>query len=160
MKLEFGHKCKDIVSGKEGILVGRVGCITGCDLVMLRVDDDEKSFNLPTVIYVDEGIRPELQESCQHNEFDDLEEALYDYGVEVKDTLTEFVGKIINKAISITGDISYAITPKYSKDSRDNNASWYDESRLEVIEEKVAEIKVNEKRTGGIAKPNGMGSCR
>lgn len=147
-KLEFGYKCKDIVTGFEGILKSRGMFITGCDRVELVKDSEEKWFDAPVVKILDDGVYNDLLETgC--NKFDDLNESLYDYGVLARDKITGYEGKIIAKSISITGDISYGLSPKFEKESRSNDAIWWDEGRLEIIDIKKDEIKTNEKRTGG-----------
>ncbi|OHD25261.1 MAG: hypothetical protein A2Y34_03905 [Spirochaetes bacterium GWC1_27_15] len=151
-KLEFGYKCKDIVTGFEGILKSRGMFITGCDRVELVKDSEEKWFDAPVVKILDDGVYNDLLEAgC--NKFDDLNESLYDYGVLARDKITGYEGKIIAKSISITGDISYGLSPKFAKESKNNDATWFDESRLEVVDDKKDEIKTNERRTGG-AVPN------
>lgn len=153
-KLEFGYNCKDIVTGVEGVLKTRATFITGCDRVELIVKDGEgKWFDIPTIKVLDEGVSKDLQETEQCNMFDDVDEALYEFGVLAKDKITGFEGKIIGKSISISGDISYALSPKFIQESRNNDATWIDEGRIEIIDTKKDEIKINEKRIGG-AVPN------
>lgn len=153
-KLEFGYNCKDIVTGIEGILKTRAVFITGCDRVELVVKDGEGQwFDVPTIKTLDEGVFEDLQETGQCNMYDDINEALYKFGVLAKDKITCFEGKIIGKSISISGDISYGLSPRFAKESQNNDATWFDESRIEIIDAKKDEIKTNEKRVGG-AVPN------
>jgi len=160
-KLEFGYKCKDIITGFEGIITGKMIHITGCDRLGITNDKDEqKFFNEPTVRFIDEGIHKELYESVGCNEINDVYDAKFGFGVKAKDKINGYIGTIIVKWIGVTGDISYAITPEFNPLNRSNDAEWVDEGRIEVIESKKPDIKVNEKRTGGIAKPSGMGICR
>lgn len=150
-KLEFGYKCKDIVTGFEGILKTRGVFITGCDRVELINGNKEENklwIDVPVIKIVGQGIYEELKDT-ENNKYDDIEEALYDFGILVKDKITGFEGTIIGKSISISGDISYGITPKFEKNSKNNDAIWYDEGRIEVIENKKEEINNNTKRTGG-----------
>jgi hypothetical protein len=153
--LEFGYKCKDIITGYEGILKTRASFITGCDRVeLVKIDETEgKWFDAPTVKILDEGIYKELQEMEQCNTYDDIEEALYEFGVLAKDIITDYEGKIITKSIGISGDISYGLSPKYAKESNNNDGVMFDEGRIKVIDDKKDEIKTSEKRTGG-AVPN------
>jgi hypothetical protein len=102
---------------------------------------------------LDEGVSKDLQETNQCNKYDDIDEALYEFGILAKDIITGYEGKIIAKSISISGDISYGLSPKFAKENRNNDATWFDEGRIEVIDTKKDEIKTNEKRTGG-AVPN------
>jgi len=147
-KLEFGYKCKDIVTGFEGILKSRGVFITGCDRVELVNASEEKWFDIPTLKIIDDGVYHDLQESGCNN-YDDINESLYDFGILAKDKITEYEGKIIAKSISITGDISYGLSPKFAKENSNNDGTWFDEGRLEIVSDKKDEIKVNEKRTGG-----------
>lgn len=148
-KLEFGYKCKDIVTGFEGILKTRGIFITGCDRVELVKDSEEKWFDIPVTKIIDKGVYEDLQQTNQCNNYDDINEALYDFGVLAKDKITGYEGKIMAKSIGISGDIGYGLSPKFEKESRNNEAIWFDESRLEIIDAKKDEIVVNEKRTGG-----------
>jgi hypothetical protein len=153
-KLEFGYKCKDIITGMEGILKTRAIFITGCDRIELSVTDGEcKWCDIPTIKVLDEGVSKDLQETGQCNMYDDINEALYEFGVLAKDIITGYEGKIVAKSIGISGDISYGLSPEYKRDVRDNEAVWFDEGRIEVIDVKKDEININTKRTGG-AVPN------
>lgn len=152
-KFEFGQKVKSLLNGKEGILVARQIHITGCDTLSIQPTEGEEFQvydNLVSII--DDGIIVELTENgSEFNSFNDIENALYDFGLECKDSLTGFTGKIMQKNIGISGDIAYALTPRHDSKAKDNNACWYDEGRIEVIEEvKKAEVKNTSKRTGGL----------
>jgi len=155
--LEFGYKCKDIITGFEGILKTRASFITGCDRVeLVKTDENEtdgKWFDALTVKVLDEGIYKELQEIEECNMYNDIEEALYEFGVFAKDVITDYEGKIITKSIGITGDISYGLSPKYAKESHNNDGVMFDEGRLIIIDDKKDEVKISERRTGGVT-PN------
>lgn len=157
--LEFGCKYKSLVVNFEGILMSRVSFITGCDRVAL-VDEkgEDKIFDVNLIRKIDNGIYEELNDTSIYNRYEDLDNALYDFGLLAKDKITEYEGRIVCKQISATGDIAYGLSPKYSPKSRDNEASWFDESRIEILEKKEIkeeedkkEIKKPEGRVGGIA---------
>lgn len=153
-KLEFGYECKDIITGMEGILKSRAIFITGCDKIEIALKDGEcKWFDEPTIKVLSEGIYNDLKETGKCNLYDDIQESLYDFGVLAKDIITGYEGKIVAKSISISGDISYGLSPKYAKESQNNDATWFDEGRIEIVNLEVDEIKTNTKRTGG-AVPN------
>lgn len=149
-KLQFGYKCKDIITGFEGILKTRGMFITGCDRIEL-VNKDGKAewFDVPTTKILDSGVFEELQATNQCNMYDDIDEALYDFGVLAKDKITDFQGIIIAKSISISGDISYGLSPKFDKNSKENESIWFDEGRIEIVDNKKEEINTSSKRTGG-----------
>jgi len=160
-KLEFGHECKDIITGTKGYLVDRTMHITGCDNLAIATGDDKKKWFAPTTVrYLSDGIYKELREFGKINEFDDLSEALFEFGNLVKDSVTGQEGKVIAKSISISGDINYAITPEYKRDSKNNDSDWYDEGRLTLIKKEENSVKKNSKRVGGVAKPQGMRDLR
>lgn len=153
--LEFGYKCRDIITGFEGILKTRIVHITGCDRVELvggNKEEDKQYIDVPVLKIIDEGVYSELKD-LECNKYNDVDEALYDFGVLAKDKLTGFEGVIVAKSIGISGDISYGLSPKFEKSSKNNDAIWFDEGRIEIIENKKEEINTNTKRTGG-AVPN------
>lgn len=152
-KLEFGYKCKDIITGFEGTLKTRGVFITGCDRIELINNDKSEWFDIPTVKVLDSGVFEELQETGQCNMYSDINEALYDFGVLAKDTITGYEGRIVAKSIGIAGDISYGLSPKFAKDNRNNDAVWFDEGRIKVIDENREKVTTNSKRVGG-AVPN------
>ena len=151
--LEFGYNCKDIVTGFEGILKGRAKFITGCDRVELINGKESEWVDAPTLKILDEGIYKDLSENNSCNKYDDIDQALYEFGMLAKDKITNFQGKIITISISITGDISYGLSPEFAKESRSNDASWFDEARIKILNTKKDEIDNNSKRIGG-ATPN------
>lgn len=159
-KFEFGQRCKTLVVDYEGVLTGRHVVITGCDLLGITNDKDEtKWFNEPMVKVIDDELVDEFENSgC--NKFGDLDNAKFEMGTKVRDKISEFEGKITSKVINITGDISYSITPKFDKKSKNNDAEWFDEGRLEMVEEKKGGKYYSEERKGGIAKPSGIGRIR
>jgi len=150
---EFGQKVKSILNAKEGILIARQTHITGCDTFTIQpLDGEEFQTYSNLVSIIDNGIIDELKENnSEINSFNDIENSLYDFGLECKDKLTGFKGKIIQKNIGISGDIAYALSPNHDGKLKDNGAIWFDESRVEVIETvKKTEIKNESKRTGGL----------
>lgn len=151
-KLEFGYKVKDIVTGFEGILCERTIHITGCDnyCIASQEKDEKRYYSDTTVKYIDDGIIKELEEIGKANKFDDIENALYKFGQKVKDKVSGFTGIIIAINISITGDICYNVAPRFNLTSRENNGRWYDEGRLEIIEDKKINVNTDKKRVGGI----------
>ena len=148
-KLEFGYHCKDIVTGFEGILKTRGVFITGCDRVALVDGDKEEWFDIATIITGGSGVFEDLQKTGKCNMYDDIEEALHDFGILARDVITGYEGKVVSKAISISGDISYGLSPKFEKDNQNNDAVWFDEGRLEVINTKKDKVVTNSSRVGG-----------
>lgn len=147
--LEFGYECKDIITGIEGILKTRGIFITGCDRVEIIPKDKEGVWcDVPLLKVLGEGVSKDIEETGQCNKYKDIDEAKYEFGVLAKDKITGYEGKIIAKSISVAGDIAYGLSPKYAKESKDNNANWFDESRIEIINTNKDEIKT-EKRIGG-----------
>lgn len=151
-KLEFGYKCKDIVTGFEGILKTRGIFITGCDRVELVNEKESLWADVPTIKILDNGVFEELKNTNMCNMYDDINESLFEFGVLAKDKITDFQGIIVAKSISISGDISYGLSPKFDKSNKENDATWFDEGRIEVIDTKKEELNAS-KRTGG-AVPN------
>lgn len=149
MKIELGNKVKDLITDFEGIVTQRGTFITGCDRIEVKNKEGRVEwFDIPTIELIDEGVSKQLMENgC--NAFDNLDEALYNFGIKAIDKVTEYEGVIIGKCIALTGDITYALSPKHNQSARDNSATWFDESRIEVIKEEKINVKNSSKRTGG-----------
>jgi hypothetical protein len=152
-KIEFGFKCRDIITGFEGVIVERATFITGCDRVKMVRGSEEKDtkwFDVPTLEFIDDEVCKKLQNTgC--SKYDDLLEAKYDFGVTLEDKITKYKGAVIGKALSITGDINYGLSPTFDRSSKENDAKWHDESRLTVIiETPKSEINTTSKRSGGV----------
>ena len=151
-KIEFGYRCRDIITGYTGVVETRATFITGCDRVKLTVPDkdeeNQKYFDVPTLKIVDKEVYEELK-NVKCNKYDDLDKAKYSFGSHVKDKISGFNGFIVAKTISINGDISYCLTPEYDQDSKDNNGKWYDESRLDLIEKDKKTVTNDTTRVGG-----------
>jgi hypothetical protein len=61
-------------------------------------------------------------------------------GTQVNDTITDFKGIVIAKAIYLSGCIQYLVQPKKLKDSKIIEAQWIDEGQLEGVEV-IADVK-------------------
>lgn len=149
--LEFGYRCKDIITGFEGIVGTRGIFITGCDRVQLIggiTEENKQWFDVPTLEVIDTEVYDKLQ-NIECNQYNDIAEAKYDFGMCVQDKITNFEGTIIGKAISINGDISYGVSPKFETKSTNNDAVWIDEGRINVIQTEKKEVDNSSKRTGG-----------
>lgn len=149
--LEFGVKCRDIVTGFEGVVETRGVFITGCDRVKLThgIKDEEKHwFDVPTLEIIDREMCEKLK-TIECNRYSDIDEAIHSFGAHVKDKITGYEGVVVAKSISINGDICYCVSPTYDRTSKDNSGSWYDESRLVLIEDKKEEIVNASRRVGG-----------
>ena len=152
--MEFGRKYKSIITGFTGIATGRISYITGCDRVCLTDENgEEKWFDYNLLVFVDKGVEEKL---CNTNKYSDLDKAIYDFGILATDSITSFTGRIVAKAIYISGDISYGLSPKYSAQNRDNDASWFDEGRMKVVDEDKTDVNKNKDRVGGVANPTGL----
>lgn len=154
-KFEFGYECRDVLTGNEGILKSRLICITGCYRVELFKDKEGKWSDSPLVKIINKGVYDDLQELKNCNKFDDIEDAKYKFGSFVKDTITGFSGKIVAICLGVVGDISYAISPQYNcdVDRESNDAQWFDEGRIKLLQEQEEENTIVSNRSGG-AVPN------
>lgn len=63
---------------------------------------------------------------------------------------TPIQGKIVGIAISISGDISYALSPEFKGDTQDLEALWIDEGRIEVVSEEKVVVDNSERKGGAV----------
>lgn len=161
--LVFGTECKDMITGLEGIITGRMVFLTGCDRYEITPKDSTKS---PTIFDVS---RLEILDMCFNSLIDkfkaagmnnasDLDSSKFELGDVLEESITKFQGTCTGKHICTDGDISYSITSsKLDRESR-TIAMWWDEGRLSLIKkskeaEVVKENVKQSKRTGGVT-PN------
>jgi hypothetical protein len=154
MDKEFGMKYKSVITDFEGVMTRRGIFITGCDRVELTNKEGKTEwFDLPLIEFIDNGIYEKVSKNSGCNKYSDVDEALYNLNDKAKDKVTDYSGIIIGVSCSLSGDISYGLTPKYDSSVKDNNAQWFDEGRIEVIKENETKINTDKKRVGG-AVPN------
>jgi hypothetical protein len=56
-------------------------------------------------------------------------------GAKVKDVITGFTGITTGRCIFITGCVQYSVVPALDSDGKLQDAHWFDEVRLEVLDE-------------------------
>ena len=61
-------------------------------------------------------------------------------GDKVEDTITDFKGTAIAKAIYLNGCIQYLVQPKELKDKEIIKSEWIDEGQLEGVEKSNGEV--------------------
>jgi len=151
-KIKFGAIYKDILTGFEGMAIERYKYITGCDTIRLKPEDDTKeakNFTAEMLKFVDDGASKRLKLQNKGNSMEDIDKAIYDFGDKCEDKITGFKGKVVSMNIAITGDISYCISPKYSKKNTNNDGQWFDEGRLVLKNKSKDKIKTDKERVGG-----------
>lgn len=72
----------------------------------------------------------------------------YDFGVTVKDTITEFEGIVTGALQYISGCSQYLVQGKIGKDGEKKEPHWIDEQRLELVAGKKKIVLDNSKTPG------------
>jgi hypothetical protein len=68
----------------------------------------------------------------------------------LEDKVTKYRGVVVGRALGLTGDINYGLSPTFDRSSKENDAKWYDESRVIIVtENQKTEVKSSTKRSGG-----------
>lgn len=75
----------------------------------------------------------------------------FENGVEVKDKVTGFTGKITGRVEYLTGCNQYIVQPPIKNDGEFTSGIWLDEHRLEQIG--TAKIVLDEAKTKGAGEP-------
>jgi hypothetical protein len=70
------------------------------------------------------------------------------FGKKAKDKVTGFSGIIIGKCEYLYGCTQYGISPE-AKDGKVNDTHWFDEGRIEIIDNGVRPEEVKAKKNGG-----------
>jgi hypothetical protein len=70
----------------------------------------------------------------------------HDLGLQVRDSITGFVGAITGRTDYISGCAQYLVQPRVDKDGKFVDAKWFDEDRLLPIPE--VPVRVDVQRAG------------
>ncbi|WP_197027939.1 hypothetical protein [Butyrivibrio sp. WCE2006] len=147
----FGKKCRDKLTGFEGICFERITWLYGCDKYSLRqIKEDGQEYKaiprtfspnslitLETVIEVD----PNRDEQGKQEEF---------FGKLCRDKVTGFEGICTGRMTSLFDSDSYCLEPKAKKKSIHRNCEWFDEGRIEIIGYGISPEEVQSERPGGM----------
>ena len=149
----FGKKCRDIVSGFEGICDGVLEWMYGCRQYNLEARADEKesrkerhsSFFEKQLEIVDEGISSRVEIPP--------EEPPRFFGKECRDKVTGLKGMCIGRMVWLFNTTQYIIEIRSKDDDKPTKLMWLDEGRVETVENPEHEIdpeEVKSPRPGGI----------
>jgi hypothetical protein len=70
------------------------------------------------------------------------------FGKRAKDKITGFTGIITAKCIYMYGCSQYVLTPEVDKDGKRRDGEWFDEGRIEIIEDGISVESVKSDRNG------------
>ena len=74
----------------------------------------------------------------------------FELGIKAKDRITGVTGIITAHAVWLTGCDTYLIQPQQVKEGeKPLDSTWYDEGRVEKIDDGINAIEVESKKTGG-----------
>ena len=148
----LGKHCRDIVSEVEGICVGVLEWMYGCQLYKLqpKTGDGRKKeassyFFEKQLEVLDEGISDRV-------EIPEYRPQIF-FGKKCRDKVTSVIGICIGRSISLFSGDQYAIEIHLEDESKEPYAVWLDEGRLECLETAVDPREVQGPRTGGIMDP-------
>ncbi len=72
----------------------------------------------------------------------------FQLGVRLKDKITGFTGVAVGRAEYLTGCTQYGLCPP-ATDSKMNDNQWFDEGRLEYVDQGINEVDVRGSKNGG-----------
>ena len=77
----------------------------------------------------------------------------FELGETAIDIITEFEGLIIARSQHITGCNTYALKRKVQPDGTIKDAEWFDEPRLNLVNQEVLELQLDEAFNGSTENP-------
>lgn len=147
----LGKKCRDIVTGFEGICTGIIEHLYGCRQVKLETkSEDGKDKTYPAffmekqIQVVDNGIRDQVEIPKYH-------EPIY-FGKECRDKVTGIKGICVCRGIWLFNCDQYLLEIQPEDPSKEARLVWLDDGRIEAIEDPEKQIKaedVSGTRSGG-----------
>lgn len=152
MNAFMGKNCRDIVSGFEGICLSYIEFLYGCREYGLqgKAEDNKRReridyFFEKQLEIIDEGIsgKVEIPE----------ETAPVLFGKECRDKVTGEKGICVGRAVFLFNSTQYIIEIPSSDPDKSSRREYYDEGRLEVVENSPKEVtpeSVQGPRPGGV----------
>ena len=148
----LGKRCKDIVSGLEGICIGVVEWMYGCRQFVLQPKAEGgmkrhySSFYFEKQLEVlDDGVADKIEiPEYRHQEY---------FGKECRDKVTGVIGMCIGRAIWLFNCDQYVLEIQPEDHAKDSRLLWLDDGRVEVTAEQEKSIQPEEitgTRAGGI----------
>ena len=152
----LGKRCKDIVSGLEGICIGVVEWMYGCRQFVLqpKAEDGTKrhfsSFYFEKQLEVmDEGVTDKVEIPEYHPQ--------QYFGMECRDKVTGIKGMCIGRVIWLFNCNQYVLEIQPEDHAKESRLLWLDDGRIETTAEQEKAIepdKIVGSRPGGIMDPS------
>ena len=154
--IEFGKRYRDIVSGFEGICIGYVEWIYGCNQFILapRAENASKKessslFFEKQLEYLDDGIVDKV-------EIPEIDKPRF-IGMECVDKVTGFQGICVGRYVWLFNCDQYVLEFQPDEKTRETKFNILDEGRIEIVPNSTKEIhpeEVASPRPGGILHPD------
>jgi hypothetical protein len=145
----LGIKARDIITGCEGIIVTRNDHISGCAHYGLAQPETEAGVIPPTEFF-DEG-RIEFVGKGVSDRVEDPDATFkYEAGLLAKDKITGFKGKIGVRGQTFNSADNYALIPDVDEKGKLQEAMFFDEGRLEILDEGITAKEVESSQRGPI----------
>ncbi|SCY69421.1 hypothetical protein SAMN02910292_02534 [Lachnospiraceae bacterium XBB2008] len=151
---KMGWYVRNVVTGHEGFVIGKLYWMYGCELILLMPTEE------PKTIFDLQGDREKVSEEFLEK-IEDKDNTRFEkefvrpdldkyFGMICRDKVTGFEGVAIGCATSMHGTDQYALQPLVRKKNKiDGPHEWIDVGRLEVIDRQVAVEEVKSDRPGG-----------
>ena len=148
----LGKRCRDIVSGLEGICIGVVEWMYGCRQFVLQPkaeDGMKKTFSSfyfeKQLEVIDEGVTDKVEvPAYRPQEY---------FGKECRDKVTGVVGMCVGRAIWLFNCDQYVLEIQPEDQAKESRLLWLDDGRMETTEEQKSAIEpdtVIGSRSGGL----------
>ena len=152
----LGKRCRDIVSGFEGICIGVVEWMYGCSqfVIQPKAENGMKKnysnfFFEKQLEILDDGVSEKIA-------VPGYREQIY-FGKECRDKVTGVVGMCIGRAIWLFNCDQYVLEIQPEDHAKDSRLLWLDDGRVEPTEKQEKTIDpetVTGSRAGGLMDPS------
>lgn len=139
----LGKRCRDLVSGNEGVVMAVIEWQTGCDQYALQgkgIYGSNYCFREQLEIIDEDRIAGDPPEYV----------VMQDFGKRCYDKYTDFEGVIVGRMILYLAAEQYAVLPEELHDGRIVQYEWLDKLRVVVKERRVQTPEVTGPRYGCI----------
>ena len=152
--MKMGMFVKDIVTGFEGFVVGKIYWMFGCENYLVQSSKAEAGkdalISLKSMIPLSEKrLEIDAEKRNTNLEMEFIRPNLERYfGMKCRDKVSGFEGVCIGCTTSMYGSDQYALETK-AKKNKSGKVGWFDEGRIEIISKEISMQEVTGSKSGG-----------
>lgn len=150
-KYYMNATAKDAISGFHGVIINRTAHLFGCAQYGLAPQELSAEGTTRATEHFDEA-RIEVVDETNALKEENSYDAIFTVklGMEVKDKVSGFKGKVLAITENMNNCSNYYVEPSVDKDGKPQTGGWFDEGRLEVVGAGISPSEVASTKRGSV----------